>query len=164
MLNSLSHTSFGSNIPCTSASNEVIERADTQEVSLMLKKLTPNLMVEDVRHTLTFYQDILGFEVVMTLPETAPYDFAIVRRDGVELMFQSRPSLSENVPALAASAIGASQTFYIEVAGISDLYHHIRNKVEIVVDLHTTFYGTQEVYFRDINGYILSFSEAVQAT
>jgi hypothetical protein len=28
------------------------------------------------------------------------------------------------------------------------------------VDLHTTFYGTQEFYFRDINGYILSFSEA----
>ena len=88
----------------------------------MLKKLTPNLMVEDVRHTLTFYQDILGFDVVMTLPETAPFDFAIVRRDGVELMFQSRQSLSENVPALADSAIGASQTFYIEVTGISDLY------------------------------------------
>ncbi len=32
--------------------------------------------------------------------------------------------------------------------------------VEIVADLHTTFYGTREFYFRDCNGYILSFSEA----
>jgi hypothetical protein len=56
----------------------------------MLKKLAPNLMVEDVRHTLTFYQDILNFRIVMTLPEIAPFDFAIVQRDGVELMFQSR--------------------------------------------------------------------------
>ena len=126
----------------------------------MLKRLTPNLMVEDVAQTLTFYKDVLGFGVVTTLPETEPFDFAIVSRDGVELMFQSRQSLSENVPALTGSPIGASQTFYIEVSGINDLYEQLRNKVEIVVDLHTTFYGTQEVYFRDLNGYILSFSEA----
>jgi quercetin dioxygenase-like cupin family protein len=74
----------------------------------MLKKLTPNLMVEDVRQTLAFYQDILGFEVVMTLPEKAPFAFAIVRRGGVELMFQSRQSLSENVPALTGSPKGGS--------------------------------------------------------
>ena len=128
----------------------------------MLKKLTPNLMVEDVSRTLAFYQDILGFEAVMTLPETAPFDFAIVQRDGVELMFQSRQSLSENVPALADSVIGASQTLYIEISGLTDLYEQLRDKVEIVAHLHTTFYSTREVYFRDINGYILSFSEAVQ--
>ena len=125
----------------------------------MLKKLTPNLMVENVAETLAFYRERLGFEVVTTLPEHEPFDFAIVKRDGVELMFQSRPSLSENVPALTGSPIGASQTFYIEVTGIRDLYESLREKVEIVVDFHTTFYGTQEFYFRDINGYILSFSE-----
>jgi uncharacterized glyoxalase superfamily protein PhnB len=68
------------------------------------------------------------------------------------------------VPALAGSAIGASQTFYIEVTGIRSLYQQLRDKVEIVVDLHTTFYGTQEFYFRDINGYIFSFSEAIQTS
>ena len=117
-------------------------------------------MVEDVAETLSFYKEVLAFEVVMILPETEPFDFAIVNRDGVELMFQSRESLSENVPALTGSPIAASQTFYIEVTGLNDLYEQLRDKVEIVVDLHTTFYGTQEVYFRDINGYILSFSEA----
>jgi uncharacterized glyoxalase superfamily protein PhnB len=130
----------------------------------MLKKLTPNLMVEDEAETLAFYQGILGFKVAMTLPESAPFDFAIVNRDDVELMFQSRQSLSENVPALTGAPIGASQTFYIEVTDIRDLYQQLRNKVEIVVDLHTTFYGTQELYFRDINGYFLSFSEATQQT
>jgi len=116
-------------------------------------------MVENVAETLAFYRERLGFEVVTTLPEQEPFDFAIVKRDGVELMFQSRPSLSDNVPALSGSPIGASQTFYIEVTGIRDLYESLREKVEIVVDFHTTFYGTQEFYFRDLNGYILSFSE-----
>ena len=60
----------------------------------MLKKLTPNLMVEDVEQTLRFYGEVLGFEVITTVPEQPPFGFAIVRRDEVELMFQSRPSLS----------------------------------------------------------------------
>ena len=124
----------------------------------MLKKLTPNLMVEDVARTLAFYRETLGFELLTTVPDQAPFDFAMVKRDGVELMFQSRASLSENVPALIGSPIGASQTFYIEATNVHELYDSLREKVEIVVDLHSTFYGTQEFYFRDLNGYILSFS------
>jgi lactoylglutathione lyase len=127
--------------------------------SLMLKKLTPNLMVEDVQQTFSFYRDVLGFKVLMTLPDQPPFDFAIIQRDQVELMFQSRASLSENVPALTGHPIGASQTFYIEVEGLTNLYKNLRDQVDIVVDLHTTFYGTREFYFRDVNGYILSFTE-----
>ena len=102
--------------------------------------------------------------MLTTLPDQLPFDFAIMKRDQVELMFQSRPSLSENVPALTGQSLGASQTFYIEVDGIMELYEDLRAKVEIVVDLHTTFYNTREFYFRDLNGYILSFAEAVQAS
>jgi uncharacterized glyoxalase superfamily protein PhnB len=126
---------------------------------MKLKKLTPNLMVEDVQQTLAFYHDVLGFNVLMTLPDQPPFDFAIVQRDEVEFMFQSRTSLSENVPVLTGHPIGASQTFYIEVEGLKKLYEALREQVDIVVDLHTTFYGTQEFYFRDRNGYILSFTE-----
>ena len=129
---------------------------------MMLKKLTPNLMVEDVQQTLSFYRDVLGFQVQMTLPDQPPFDFAIVGRDQVELMFQSRASLSVNVPVLLGQPIGASQTLYIEVENLQKLYEELRNQVDVVVDLHTTFYGTQEFYFRDVNGYILSFSESTQ--
>jgi len=128
----------------------------------MLQKLTPNLMVEDVDQTLAFYRETLGFAVLTTLPDAVPFNFAIVEREGVQLMFQSRTSLSENVPALAGSPIGASQTFFIEVTGIQQLYEQLRQHVEIVVDLHDTFYGTREFYFRDLNGYILSFAETLE--
>jgi uncharacterized glyoxalase superfamily protein PhnB len=128
----------------------------------MLKKLTPNLMVEDVQQTINFYRDVLGFNLLTSVDDDGEVGFAIVQRDNVELMFQSRKSLSENVPALTGSVVGASQTFYIEVANIDQLYAQLNGRVNIVVDLHTTFYGTKEFYFRDINGYILSFSEAAQ--
>lgn len=129
---------------------------------MVLKKLTPNLMVEDVRKTLDFYHDVPGFETLTTVEGDGEIGFAIVQRDDVQLMFQSRKSLSENVPALTGSPIGASQTFYIEVTDVQALYDQLRDKVKIVVDMHSTFYGTKEFYFRDVNGYILSFSEAVQ--
>lgn len=129
----------------------------------MLKKLTPNLMVESVDQTIAFYREVLGFAVLTTVGEEGALDFVILQRDSIEIMFQSRKSLSENVPALTGSPIGASQTFYIEVAGVKTLYEQLKGKVEIVVDLHTTFYGTEEFYFKDINGYILSFSEPLPA-
>jgi uncharacterized glyoxalase superfamily protein PhnB len=128
----------------------------------MLKKLTPNLMVEDVNRTIAFYTEVLGFETVATVPEAGQLDWAWMQRDDVQVMFQARASLDEEIPALKDVPIGASQTFYIEVTGVQELYAQLTDKVEIVADLHTTFYGTSEFAFRDLNGYILSFSEAVQ--
>ena len=71
----------------------------------MYNKITANLMVNDVGETLDFYERILGFNMVMAVPENSretitarrddtALDFAIVKCDGVELMFQSRKSLS----------------------------------------------------------------------
>jgi lactoylglutathione lyase len=129
----------------------------------MLKRITTNLMVEDVAKTIRFYEDVLGFQTLTTVPGTdeGELGFAIVRRDAVELMFQSRKSLSENVPALTGAPIGASQTLFIDVENIDNLYRQLQGKVTIVVDMHTTFYSTKEFYFRDINGYILSFAESL---
>ena len=128
----------------------------------MLKTLTPNMMVEDVRATAGWYGATLGFEVTAEVPgENGELAFAIAKRDAVQVMFQSRASLTKELPVLEGAPIGASQTFYIEVEGVDELRRRVEGKAEIVSDLHDTFYGTREFYFRDPNGYILSFSEAV---
>ena len=127
-----------------------------------LKSLTPNLMVEDVRATVDFYRDVMGFDLLTSVPEEGDVlDWAMVQRDEVRLMFQSRSSLSSDVPSLESAPIGASQTFYVEVADIQSLYDHLKGKVETIKDLHTTFYNTREFYFRDPNGYIFGFSEDI---
>lgn len=128
----------------------------------MYRKLTPNLMVKDVGRTLAFYQDILGFEVVMTVPaEDGSFHWALVKMDGVELMFQSTISLSQEIPVLAAAAIGGSLTLYVEVSNVQAIYQKLRSQVEIVQEIHETFYGTKEFAFKDCNGYILAFAEPV---
>jgi uncharacterized glyoxalase superfamily protein PhnB len=86
--------------------------------------------------------------------------YAPVKNGDVEMMFQAESSFTEDVPALKNSHMEASCTFYMELENIEDFYEKIKDKVEIVKELCTTWYGMREFYIRDNNGYILTFAEA----
>jgi len=141
------------------ALSEDIE-ASQQEKAMVFSKLTPNLMVEDVNNTIEFYKNILGFELVMTVPEEGTFDFALMKSGNVEIMFQSRESLSEDFrPEFKNKKTYEVLTLYVDMENIEGLLHKINDKVTIIKDLHTTFYGTQEFAIKDCNGYILTFAE-----
>ncbi len=53
-----------------------------------LTKLTPNLIVSDVERSVRFYCDVLGFAVAATVPDAAPYVFAIVQSGPVEVFLK----------------------------------------------------------------------------
>ncbi len=135
----------------------------------MLSKITTNLVVPSVNETLDFYERILGFGLVMGVPAgsqeivtshsgDAPLTFAIIRRDDVELMLQSKESLLQELPALKRPLGDASITLYFRVADVRQLYESIRREVTILKDLHATFYGTEEFYVLGSNGYVLTFA------
>lgn len=67
-----------------------------------MKKLTPNLMVENVNKTVEFYKDILGFETVMTVPEEGVFNWAMMKNGNVEIMFQTKENLVKEIPDLEA--------------------------------------------------------------
>ena len=129
-------------------------------MTMVLKKLTPNLMVEDVNETVTFYQDVLGFALLASVPEEGQFNWAMMQHDAVEIMFQSRASLTEDVPLFKDKAIGGSLTLYIDVEDIKGLYGQVQNRVTILHEMTTTFYGTREFTIQDCNGYILTFAQA----
>lgn len=136
-----------------------------------MKKINPNLMVKDVKETVKFYKNNLGFELVMAVPETQdgilnkiPEDkkiiYALVKNGDVEIMFQAEESFKEDVFVLKNSQMGASCTFYIELENLENFYKSIKDKVDVTKELFTTWYGMKEFYIRDNNGYILTFAEA----
>jgi catechol-2,3-dioxygenase len=45
---------------------------------MKFKDLTSNLMVNDVNKIVEYYKEILGFNVIQTVPETGSYVFAII--------------------------------------------------------------------------------------
>lgn len=129
------------------------------------RKLTVNLMVEDVLDTLAFYTSVLGFTAFSQVPDAhdpALVQFAMMGRDTVVIMLQSRRSLTEDVPTLAGVPIGASATLFIDVEDVTALVAALEGKAEIVVPMHDTWYDTREVYFKDLNGYILCLAETLK--
>lgn len=137
---------------------------------MKLNKLTPNFAVQDIRKTVSYYQNLLGFKLLMAVPEdkssidseldeNKTYIYAMMGRDEVDVQFQRLDSIGEDIPPLKDVEQGASVSFYMGVEDIDQLYQDIRSKVDVVVDLKTTWYGMKEFYIRDCNGYILAFAE-----
>lgn len=133
-------------------------------------KLTPNFSVENVKDTVLFYQDILGFKLEMVVPndkniiehnlvDDKAYNYAMMSKNDVFVMFLEENSFKKDIPAFKNNTHGASILFYIDVEDINTIYDSIEDKVEIVKKLDTTWYGMKEFYIKDCNGYILGFGE-----
>lgn len=148
-----------------------------QSLLMKFKKLTPNLMVADVRRAVVFYRDLCGFSVVMAMREDGKtvdqalvngtgYVFAILVRDSVELMLQQAENLRSELPgALKTRAAGFSCTYYVEIEGVEALYEHIKTIAPDAVRLspHTSSYGMREFCVEDCDGHVLVFAERAQA-
>jgi uncharacterized glyoxalase superfamily protein PhnB len=118
-------------------------------------------MVEDVNRTITFYENVFGFELSQTVPEEGKFVWASMRSGDVEIMFQERESLNEELPVFEGTPLGGTLTFYLRVDDLKGFYDKIKDQVTVLQELHTTFYGMNEVAVRDLNGYIFVFAEAV---
>ena len=126
----------------------------------MLKRLTPNIIVEDVSKTVNFYKDILVcFELVDYELTKGKLDWALLRCGDVQIMFESRESLADSISMSKNKNIGGTITIYIELEGIKELYKMMKDKVKVVRDLHDTSYGMREFLIQDCNGLIITFAE-----
>jgi len=134
-----------------------------------MKKITANLMVEDVNKTIDYYVKNLDFKFVMGVDankntKLAEWDgtkliWAIIKKNDVEIMLQAQHSLIDEVPEFKGRTVGGTFTLYISMSDTKRFYQQIKNKVEIIKDLHKTFYGAYEFAIKDLNGYILYFAQ-----
>lgn len=126
----------------------------------MLKKLTPNIMVEDVSRTVKFYKDLLAcFELIDHDSSKGKLNWALLRCGDEQLMFESRESMTNSIPILRNKNIGGAITIYIELEGIEELYKRIKDKVNIVRGLYDSGYGMREFSIQDCNGLVITFAE-----
>ena len=139
-----------------------ISTTQAQEKFAMMQTMTPNLMVHDVNKTVEYYTDVLGFEFVMSVPDSGQLDWAMMKNGAVEIMFQSVPSLAKDVSVLAGLKPGGAFTLYTRVADVKALHAKVKGRATIVHDLTTTFYGMEEFTIEDLNGYYLTFATPVK--
>lgn len=126
----------------------------------MYKNITTNLMVASVDASVKFYQEVLGLEVVASVPaKNQTLQFAILAKEAMTLMLQEKENLSEEYPILAAEKIQPSITLYITVENFNEFYRTIKTNYLIYTELHKTFYGANEFAITDPDGYVLTFTE-----
>ena len=121
-----------------------------------MKKLSPVLIVDRVEPAAEFWTSRLEFERTVELPHGDALGFVILAKDGVEIMYQSRASVAEDMPSLAE---GPHRTvLYIEVEDL-DAVERAMQGVEIVTPRRTTFYGMMEIGVREPGGNVVVFAQ-----
>jgi uncharacterized glyoxalase superfamily protein PhnB len=131
-----------------------------------IRKATPVLIVERVETMIPFWEK-LGATAAVQVPDAAFEDgrlaFAIVATEGIEIMYQSRASVANDLIAAAsrkeAFCTGPQQaTLYLEVDDLEAVEHALRDE-PLVMPRRTTFYGATEVAYTDPAGNIVVFAE-----
>jgi uncharacterized glyoxalase superfamily protein PhnB len=122
-----------------------------------MESVSPNIFVRDINATIAFYK-LLGFELVMTVPEQGDAVWAMMKCGEVTFMFQTYASLGDALPDVSRQD-GGSLLLYIKLKNIRAFFAGLKDKVTIVQGLEKTFYGATEFSIKDNNGYILTFAE-----
>ncbi len=127
-----------------------------------VRRVTTVMMVDNVDECVAFWTRHFDFEQTMAVPAQQPGEtgnqFAAVSRGHHELMFQSFKSTEEDLPGAFAPSSSRSYMLYLEVADLDAAIERMRG-LEPAVSRRTTFYGSNEIGYRDPCGTLVVLAE-----
>ena len=120
----------------------------------IVKRISPMLAVADMKETLAFYRDVLGFEPTLNSP-----GYCIVERDGQAIHFMR--AASEEV----MRCVRGHTEIYVEVQGIRSLWEHVKTFKHRyrIRDLFDREYGMTEFHISDPNDCLVFVGETTAA-
>lgn len=117
----------------------------------MARGVVPMIRVPDVRAAADWYQSI-GFTVLDTVEDDGVVNWA---------------DLSFGSDRVMISAGGRASTehrdveLYAYVDDVEELYHRLKDRVEVGEHLIDTFYGHRTFVIRDLNGFWITFAQVL---
>ena len=129
----------------------------------MYQKVAPMLLVEDVDKTEEWYRNVLGAELQYSMPQNPPFMWVSLLLDDVEIMFGQRGEATKWYSD-SVTVVEKPSNFivYFYINNLDQLYDHIRDEVEIVMEPMDQSYGIREFVVRDPFGFILVFAEILE--
>ena len=122
---------------------------------MKLTALIPMLSVSDLKRTMSFYGERLGFDILNSLGGPDP-TWCMLGRDGVKIMFNQPPLEEMNTLPRHAKDF---QIFYFYPDDVVALQTAWKNAGLPVSELRVTHYGMKEFELRDPDGYWLWFGQ-----
>ena len=122
---------------------------------MVLKKLTTLFVVDRIEACLPQWEG-LGFSIVDRVPESGPAVFVILHGAAGNVMLQTRESLAEDLPDIAARRPGS--LLYAEVASLAEARKALHGATVIIAE-RKTFYGATESWVELEGGIFLGLSQ-----
>lgn len=133
--------------------------------------LTPELSCSNIKESVAFYTEILGFNIQY---ERADEGFAMLEREGSRIMLDEirKPAMSTSRVWLSAPLelpFGRGVNLQIKTAAVNRLYEHVqKNGARIFLPIENKWYragnieiGQRQFIVLDPDGYMLRFIESL---
>jgi len=119
---------------------------------MRITELKPMLWTEDLKGTLGFYADTLGFEVVNSIGDLG---WASLAKDDAAIMVCGP---NEHIPY---DKIGFTGSFYFGTDDADAMWEKVKDKVHVCYGIEDFPYGMREFAIYDNNGYLLQFGQEI---
>ncbi len=123
-------------------------------------KITPVLIVEEIEKSLPFWIGRMGFTKTVEVPEGNRLGFAILVRDGAEVMLQSIESVRKDAPQFVSQTRSHNVGLFVEVDSFEDVLKRLEGYAIALPD-RTTFYGMREIGVFEPSGHTVVFAARV---
>ena len=119
-------------------------------------RLEPIIYTLDIERSISFYKDLLGFEIIEYYPNKENPSWVCF------LIGESRLQIGKTYADInhklhPRGIDGSGIQFYIKTENVNERYEKLREKVEIIDEIEDKSWGDREFTFKDPNGYLLSF-------
>lgn len=133
-------------------------------MAIEIRGMAPLLQVFDMRASVAFYRDALGFEVVANSEsrEDVLFHWALLRRDGMELMLNTAYDEGErpDYPDSKRVAAHDDTTLYFSCPDVDAAYADLGAKGIAKKGPSIAPYGMKQLYIKDPDGYSICFQWA----
>lgn len=130
-------------------------------MSVEINYLTPLIQVFNMRRSLAFYRDVLGFEVHMDSGDGDDSSWVWLQKDGCNLMFndQYEPGHVPDAPPPERTTWHSDTCIFFGSPDTDAVYEYLRSKGVELEPPHITSYGMKHLSVRDPDGYSICFQQ-----
>lgn len=125
---------------------------------MAMQHLTLVIFVDEIEPCLGFWTDRLGYEIHVDVKDGDRYGFVLLGRDGVQVMYQTRRSLAQDLPQLEPKDRQTSAFLYLLVDDLEAI-ERAMDGVPLVQPRRTAPYGATEFAVREPGGNIVMFAQ-----